>query len=687
MIRLYRVHLPFHRIRLLFALIFLSIFTSKALLAQSDYAIGTAKDFGDIELINRGETLRGFRLHPYTGAPYQSNIDTMALDYYRRKMVEGKGLAMGYTGNLISPRHFKTFFDRQPDYATFSFGSAYQGILYHPDNLLFYNTKSPYTNMLYQRNGTAEQREEELDMTMAVNLGKAFNFGGDFNYSYSRGQYIANHSSGVSYRLFASVLLPRYELFTSAGNNYIKQNENGGLAKDGYIDSPQEYGSGRTNISSIEMPVKYSSGVGNAMWVGHIMLAHRYNLGSLRDFRRGSTLPNGTITERDTALFVPVGSIGHRFSYDRGVRLFIAQRASSLPSVYGQTYNHLWRKPGATQDTLSFHPLDSTRMVQFANTFSLSLREGFRPWVKMGLTGYARLENRAFYVQDSIPGKQETKEFATYIGGRVERHNGTGLNFDAGGEIAVLGADIGSMRFSGNVSSQFSLWGVPIGIEADARFHFLRVPHLWRHHHGSYVWWDNEFGFTKQLVVGGKLSAPQWGTELSLHSATLANTIYFDTTRRAQQYAPPIEILEGRLKHRYHWGILGWQAEVAYQLSSNQEVMPLPTLAAYGSLYLDFYTARVMRTQLGIDCHYHTQYYAPYYEPAVQQFINQQEVKIGNFPLLNLFANFKLRRVRFFVMLYNAGEMLIQPSKRWSLAHYPVNPMTLRLGINFDFNN
>ena len=326
-------------------------------------------------------------------------------------------------------------------------------------------------------------------------------------------------------------------------------------------------------------------------------------------------------------------------------------------------------------------------MVQFSNTFSLSLREGFRPWVKMGITGYARLENRAFYVQDSIAGRQDTKEFATYIGGRVERHNGTGLNFDAGGEIAVLGADIGSMRLSGNVSSQFSLWGVPIGIEADARFHFLRVPYLWRHHHGSYVWWDNEFGFTKQLIVGGKLSAPQWGTEFSLHSATLANTIYFDTTRRAQQYAPPIEILEGRLKHQYHWGILGWQAEVAYQLSSNQEVMPLPILAAYGSLYLDFHTARVMRTQLGIDCHYHTEYYAPYYEPAVQQFINQQEVKIGNFPLLNLFANFKLRRVRFFVMLYNAGEILIQPSKRWSLAHYPVNPMTLRLGINFDFNN
>ena len=66
MIRLYRVHPPFPQIRLLFALIFLSVFPIKDLLAQSDYAIGTAKDFGDIELINRGETLRGFRLDPYT---------------------------------------------------------------------------------------------------------------------------------------------------------------------------------------------------------------------------------------------------------------------------------------------------------------------------------------------------------------------------------------------------------------------------------------------------------------------------------------------------------------------------------------------------------------------------------------------------------------------------------------------
>lgn len=666
---------------------FLFVGNSLRLHAQIDYKIGPAKEYGDIELINRGNTLRTFHLHPYTGAPNQCELDTMALDYYRRKMVEGQGLAVGYTGNLISPRHFKTFFDRPADQAPFSYGSVYEGILYRADKLLFYDTKSPYASLLYQRNGTANQREEELDMTLAINKGRAINFGGDFNYTYSRGQYIGNNSSGVSYRLFGSLLLPRYELFLSAGNNYIKQNENGGVSKDGYIDSPENYGSGRTNISSVEIPVKYVSGVGNSMWVGHVMLGHRYNLGTTRDFRSGSTLPNGERAERDTVLFIPVGSIGHRFSYDRGVRLFIAERAGSLVSIYGEEHEHWWRNPKTGEDQLSVYPLDSTRMVQFSNTVSLSLREGFRPWVKMGLTAYARMENRSFYIPDAEQKGLQTKEMATYVGGRVERHGGVGLNFDAGGEIAVLGTDLGSMRLSGNLSSLFHLWEVPVGIGADARFHLLKVPYLWRHHHGTYVWWDKDLGFTKQLVIGGHLSAPKWGTSISAHSATLGNTLYFDTSRQIQQYADPIEVLEARLKHQYRWGILGWQSELSYQFSSNQEVLPLPSLSAYGSIYLDFYTARVMRTQLGIDCFWHTAYHAPYYEPAIQQFVNQTEVKVGNFPMINLFANMKLQRVRFFVMLYNAGELLISPSRRWSLAHYPINPMTLRLGINFDFNN
>lgn len=689
MLSLLRDRMPTYcKLLLIFSLLLLGGGELYHAMAQTEYIVGKAVDEGDVELVNRGETFRGFLLHPITGMPYEANVDTLALDYYRSTIVEGKGLAMGYNANLIGPRHYKMFFEREQGNNPFFFGNAFQGILYSPRSIRFYNTKSPYTNLLYHRNGSAEQREEEIDMTLALNMGKAVSLGGDFNYTLSRGQYISNNSRGVSYRLFGSLSLPRYEFYASAGNNYLKIFENGGVSNDAYINNPTQFGGGRNNLQSIEIPVRFPSQIVNMLFVGHGLVAHRFNIGSYQDFRSGSTMPNGTKAEQDTTLFVPVGSLSHRFSYDRGTRLFIGRGGgAALEKAYGRFYPHFWKGKEEGEDMLMALPFDSVNMTQISNTVALSLREGFRPWMKFGLTAYARLDNRLYFQRDSIPDAEHHKDFATYIGGRIERASGTGLNFDAGGEIAVLGGEVGSMHIDGTVQSAFKIATIPFGLKAEGLFALDRPPYLLRHHHGTFFRWDNDFAYTQKLILGGTLSAPQWGTHISVRSATLGRHIYITPNGVAQQYDAPLQIMEARLKHRYHWHFLGWQLEGAYQLSSNQEVMPLPDIAAYGSVYIHFYMAKVMRTQVGVDCFYHTNYYAPYYEPATQQFVNQRTALVGNYPMINIFANFKVRRVRFFLMMHNAGELFLQPAKRFSLAHYPINPMTLRMGINFDFNN
>ncbi|WP_051522360.1 putative porin [Porphyromonas gingivicanis] len=239
---------------LLLALLLFGKGYSTILWAQTGYFIQGEQEQGDVELINRGETFRGFKLHPVTGMPYESDVDTIALDYYKRTTVEGKGLAVGYNGNLIGPRHFKTYFDRTYPINPFIFGDTYQGLLYAQPSIRFYDTRSPCTNMLYQRNGSANQREEELDMTMALNIGKPISLGGDFNYTLSRGQYIGNLSQGVSYRLFGSLSLPRYELYASAGNNYLRMNENGGIKDDDYINNPMGLGGGEVTSNLSKYP-------------------------------------------------------------------------------------------------------------------------------------------------------------------------------------------------------------------------------------------------------------------------------------------------------------------------------------------------------------------------------------------------------------------------------------------------
>ncbi len=134
-------------------------------------------------------------------------------------------------------------------------------------------------------------------------------------------------------------------------------------------------------------------------------------------------------------------------------------------------------------------------------------------------------------------------------------------------------------------------------------------------------------------------------------------------------------------------GLLGWETEALYQTSSNAEAIPLPQLSLRGQLHLSFFAAKVMKSQVGVECSLHTPYYAPYYEPATMQFINQRERKYGNYPLINLFANFRLQRTRFFIEYYNAGQLFLAKASRFSLAHYPMLPATLRMGVCVEFFN
>ena len=59
---------------------------------------------------------------------------------------------------------------------------------------------------------------------------------------------------------------------------------------------------------------------------------------------------------------------------------------------------------------------------------------------------------------------------------------------------------------------------------------------------------------------------------------------------------------------------------------------------------------------------------------------------MGNYPLINAYANFHLKQARFFIMAYNLGSQFVKPNY-FSLAHYPLDPMTLRMGISVTFNN
>ncbi len=92
----------------------------------------------------------------------------------------------------------------------------------------------------------------------------------------------------------------------------------------------------------------------------------------------------------------------------------------------------------------------------------------------------------------------------------------------------------------------------------------------------------------------------------------------------------------------------------------------------------------MLSAQIGADVRYHTAYYAPAYMPATGQFYSQDDMKIGNYPIMSVYANLHLKRTRFFIKYYHINEMFMK-GLYYSMPGYPVNPALLKLGLTWNF--
>ena len=63
-----------------------------------------------------------------------------------------------------------------------------------------------------------------------------------------------------------------------------------------------------------------------------------------------------------------------------------------------------------------------------------------------------------------------------------------------------------------------------------------------------------------------------------------------------------------------------------------------------------------------------------------------ERIKLGNYPIINVYANFHLKRTRFYVMASHvngsagSGMPFLAP-------HYPMNLRIIRFGISWNFFN
>lgn len=669
------------------------------------YQVQEVQEIPDEIKLVRGDKLKAFQIIPEVGRLQRVQMpDTLTHYTFEYISPEFRSLGVSYQGNVNTVWQAKYFFDRPRRLTDFAYADGYYRMLYTPDQVRFYDTKTPFTLVRYQKNYANNADEDIVSGDFGVNLSPRLNIGANFDYRNSQGFYTEGRSKDARYRVFTSYRGDRYSLMAYIANDYYKQQENGGITDADYIYNPERYTNSRTRISSKDVPVLIPTGdLSNRLRAGHAFLSQSYSLGSWRTEPRKSlpkSAPAGRFAEGqqaevnvpglDSTYFVPVASVSLTTYYQRFSRRFYTNQENDLwGTVFGTpAVTHSRRDADGNLSTYTL-PNDTAELVTLRNTLALSLREGFRPWVKFGLSAYVRQENRW--------AKQPNRELegygsriplhSTFVGGLIERREGTGLNFTARGELGVLGQDLGSFRLEGDLRTAFSLLKRQFALSAEAYLDNARPSYFAAHQHGTYGWWDKDLNFTRRLELAARLELNSWGTALEARTASLQNYIYFDSRGEVQQQSDLIQVIALRLKQVGRVGVLNWEGEAAYQQSTNTRVLPLPSISAAADVYVRFLLAKVLRVDLGVKGYWNSAYFAPYYMPTNQTFALQTEGRVGGqAPLLNAYANFRLKRARFYLQMYNVGEALMT-NERLSMYKYPYNPMHLSAGVVVDLNN
>ncbi|MDO4672943.1 MAG: hypothetical protein Q4A76_08515, partial [Porphyromonadaceae bacterium] len=139
------------------------------------------------QIIYRGNKTKAFWINPNTGDAIRTSMDTVTWGVFNRQSADGRSLSTGYLGNYNSPWVSKMFFDLPSERSLFFYKDALYKLMYDPSEARFYDTKSPFTKVIFTRNFDTDNRNSRINSTFSSNYGKRFNLGCDFDYTYSNG--------------------------------------------------------------------------------------------------------------------------------------------------------------------------------------------------------------------------------------------------------------------------------------------------------------------------------------------------------------------------------------------------------------------------------------------------------------------------------------------------------------------
>ena len=679
----------------------------------------------------------GFHLNPITGTISPAFVDTSYIALAGHDVMEDQALAIAHTGNLMGPHQVQDFFNRKTEH-DFLFVNAYSLFASRPEEILFYNTRIPFTKASYFTSGSGNTSNDHFILEFAGNFNKRAGLGSTLNYVYARGEYQFQATKPLKWDTYLYYTGDHYKAFFTFDLSKYANQENGGISNRDYVLTPEAFDDNFTEARNMATNLIDTY---NDMDYVNLHFSHswdfgEFNLGnltqkkvpepkftdsltiyrdSLMSARGDSALTAGdSLSVRDSLTAQkpqgrpapPAFAAGEEEDDDN--KPFIPV-ATAFNTIDFQWYDHSFRmQAGADQsDSNAYYKnhyintsqtVDSTTYKSFTAYAGLRINEGFAKWSQMALSAFVGYERQTYTLMtdDDLAYVPERDHVSNniWVGGQLSRHQNSLLTFDVTGRTAVSGDKAGDVDISGNIGTV-----IPIGrrdeqgnrsdsliVTAGGYFKNLHPSYYYNHYFSNHFRWSNNFDAEQRYRIEGKIAYPRSRTEISAGIEHINNYHYFSAEDGLpHQFGEQLDILGVTIRQGIKWGILHWDNAVLFQTTTDDKVLALPKISIESDLNIRFRIAGTLYTQLGVDTYYYTKYYAPAYEPATQTFQTQHEIECGGYPVMNAYINCNLKKIKFYVQMTNVLSSVTNDT--FVGPYYPIQPMRLMYGIVLDFQN
>ena len=607
-------------------------------------------------------SVRSWQIDERYGIADTCAVDTAVISYQDNTPVNNYSIASAWNGNLGSPLQSKIFFDRT-EKTVFLFSHPYDAYTINVADAAFFNTKTPYALLTYRTALPKFQEEDYFRAIFSMNINKYLNVGGLVNFISGRGQIQNQASRMTNGGFFASYSGKRYAFNAVFMINDFRNYENGGIADTS--DSAQIF---NNSYKFNDLEVKLSSQTNAISYYRSYIyfLNHKYSLG----FDKERTLENDSVVLD----FVPVTSFIHTIKFEDAQKKYRDTYSEEVQNFYFNNY-------------YSANTKDSTKFRSLKNTFAVTLEEKFNRILKFGLAAFVEHEFIHRTVSSDWLRFMSDYENNLSVGGRLSKNEGKTIKYNASGQVVLLGKRLGDFDVKGNLTTTFRVLKDTLSLSARAFFGANSPDFFVENYYSNHFNWQNNFDKTLNLKINARVFLQKTGISVGFNMANITNFIYFDKNALPAQYNENLQVMAFDATANLKFWKMHWDNKLAYQVSSNREILPLPDFAVYTNLYFKTTMFKVLMVQLGVSCRYNTAYYVPKYMPATGQFYLQNEEKIGNYPQMNVYLNLHLKRARIYVQYAHWNKGLFGGDNYFLMPDYPMNPGTFQVGVAWAFYN